>query len=203
MAARLRNPHEPGLEDGQERRSPRSTSSPIPITPAPIPTGARYQLPRFALAAWYSQPCCDQPGHRDPVRDERDIEDEEAACGEPEGALGEAFARQRPADDAGQDVPASRWRSASRRRRSSGACSRGRGRGVRVAGAREPLGRPRQVLDDHVQARGRGRPARDEVLRELAVVPPQLLRVGLGRSGGARPGQERRRRRSRPRRRRT
>ena len=43
---------------------------------------------------------------RDPVRDERDVEDEQAAGGEPEGALREAFAGERPPDDAGQDVPA-------------------------------------------------------------------------------------------------
>ena len=61
----------------------------------------------------------------------------------------------------------------------------------RVAGAREPLGRPREVLRDHVQAAEHEEGAAGhEVLCELAVVPAELF-VGLYgsvRIGGARPG---------------
>ena len=59
---------------------------------------------------------------------------------------------------------------------------------ARVAGAREPLGHPGQVLDDHVQAAEdeEGGPG-DEVLRELPVVPPELL-LGIGLGAGAARG---------------
>jgi len=61
---------------------------------------------------------------------------------------------------------------------------------TRVARAREPLGHPWQVLDDHVQAAEDEKEAPgDEVLRELPVVPPELLlgiRLGAKRRRAAR-----------------
>jgi hypothetical protein len=118
----------------------------------------------------------------DPVADERDVEDEQAKRGEPEGALRERLAGERAADDPRQRVPT----EAGRNQRSPADDHDVRVREVAdqvagVSGAGEPLGRPRQVLGEHVEAaENKEAGARDEVLRELLVVRPELaVRIGL------------------------
>ncbi len=152
VAARLRNPYEPGLEDGQEdgRRE----------APVADPHHARSHADRRAIPVPHARlrglvlpTVSDAKPDRDPVRDERDVEDEQTAGGEPEGALGEAFARKWPAHDPRQDVPA----EAGGDQRPAADDHQVRVREVPdevacVAGTREPLGCPGQVLEHHVQA---------------------------------------------------
>jgi hypothetical protein len=119
----------------------------------------------------------DQRSHGDAVADQRDVEDDEPGNREPERALGEPFARQRPADHAWQDEPA----EAGGEQRAAADDHQVRVREVAdqvtcVTGAGEVLGDPGQVLQHHVQAPEHEEEAtRQEVLRRLAVVRVQLL----------------------------
>src|SRR5207248_8361600 len=95
----------------------------------------------------------DEPADRDAVADERDVEDGETGGGEPECALSEALARERTADDPGEDVPA----EPGREQGPAADDHHVRVRAVphemsRVAGAGEVLGHPREVLDAPVDA---------------------------------------------------
>jgi len=119
----------------------------------------------------------DQPADRDPVADQRDVEDEEAEDGEPERALSQAVAGQRPLDDSREHQPA----EPRREQRPAADDHHVRVRQVahevsRVAGASQVLGHPGQVLDHHVQrTEDEEETARDEVLRGLAVVRTELV----------------------------
>ena len=112
-----------------------------------------------------------------PVRDQRDVEHEQTDGREPERALSEPLARERAADDARQHVPAEPRGD----ERAAADDHHVRVREVadevaRVAGTREPLGGPRQVLDDHVQpAEQEEGAAREEVLGQPRVVRAELL----------------------------
>ena len=192
VAARLRNPYEPGLEDGQEdgrREAPVAD----PHHARPHADRRAIPVPHARLRGLVLPTVSDAKPDRDPVRDERDVEDEQTARSEPEGALGEAFARKWPAHDPRQDVPA----EAGGDQRPAADDHQVRVREVPdevacVAGTREPLGCPGQVLEHHVQAaEDEEGSATDEVLRQLAVVAAELL-VRVGRRPDRRrpPGQE-------------
>ena len=208
MPLRLRHAHEPRLEDRQEhvRREapvaethhPGARCRPAPCTTCPCAPSPPGSPSRAATSAT----------HRDPVGDQRDVEDEQADGREPEGALGEAVARQRPADDPRQRVPAEPGRDQR---------AAADDHHVRVREVADEVARRSPARASQSAVHGRffstmcsaaeheEEPAGDEVLRESAVVRVQLFVAGTApsRTGGAPPGQERGRSpRPRPRRRR-
>ncbi len=179
MSARLGNPDEPSLEDREEdggREAPVADAHHAGAHPD------RYAVPvaHVRLGGAVVRAGGDEPSDRDPVADERDVEDEQADGGEPEGALGERLAGERTADDPGERVPAQpgcdqRPAADDHHVRVREIADQVTG----VSGASEPLGGPRQVLREHVQAAENEKAAAgDEVLRELLIVRPELF-VGV------------------------
>ena len=192
MTVRLRHAHEPPLEDGQEdgRREAPVADPHHPCTHADrgaVPV-AHARLRGLVLPAVSTR----RP-MAIPFATKRDVEDRQSTGGEPEGALREPFARERPSDDARQHVPAEPGCD----QRPAPDDHQMRVREIademtRIAGAREPFGRPRQVLRDHVQAPEHEEGAAgQEVLRELPVVLAELLLgIRLGPDRRRSPGDE-------------
>ena len=178
---RLRHLDEPRLEDRQG-----NVRGEAPVA-EPHHAGAdpgRHLVPlaHVLLRELVVRAVLDEPADRDPVADQGDVEDEETDDREPEGALGQTLARQRPLDDPRQHEPA----EAGGEQRPAADDHHMRVREVSdempgVAGSRQVLRSPRQVLGDHVQrAEDQEKAARDEVLRRLAVMGAELVfRVGL------------------------
>ena len=176
MPLRLRDVHRPRLEDGDEdvgREAPVAEAH----HPGSHPGRRLVPVAHVRLRRLVRPAVLDQRTHRDPVRDQRDVEDRQAHRGEPERTLREALARERPADDPRQREPAE-----SRGEQRPAADDRQVGVGevadevARVAGAGQVLGEPRQVLDGRVDAaQHEEEPAGHEVLRRLAVVRVELV----------------------------
>ena len=183
--------HEPRLEDGQEdgrREAP--VADPHHACPhadrGAVPVAHARLRGLILPAVPHAHPDCD------PVGDEGDVEHREPAGGEPEGALREPVARERPSDDraAGRTSRAP-LRSASPRRRSSGACWRDRGRdGPRTR--RSPAIRRPTAGSSRPCARCRARGSAPPVTKYLASLPswrPSSSSVyGFVRIGGFLPG---------------
>ena len=192
MPLRLRHPNEPRLED---REPDVGGEAPVAEAHDPGAHAGRHLVPlaHVVLGHLVVPAVLDEAADRDPVPDQRDVEDREPHGGEPERALREPLARERPADDARQHEPAEA-------RREQRAAADDHHVGVRevadevarVPRARQVLGRPGHVLHDHVDcAEDEEEPARHEVLRQLPVVGPELL-VGVRRRPDRRrlPGHE-------------
>ena len=177
---RLRHPNEPRLED---REPDVGGEAPVAEAHDPGAHAGRHLVPlaHVVLGHLVVPAVLDEAADRDPVPDQRDVEDREPHGGEPERALREPLARERPADDARQHEPAEA-------RREQRAAADDHHVGVRevadevarVAGACEGHGHPGHVLHDHVHGPEDEEEATpDEVLRHLAVVGAELLvRVG-------------------------
>ena len=176
MPLRLRDLHEPRLED---RQANVGGEAPVAETHDPGAHARRHLVPlaHVLLGEPVVPTVLDEPSDRDPVADERDVEERQPDCGEPERALGQALAGERPADDARQDEPA----EPGREQRAAADDHHVRVREVsdQVAGiahARQRLGHPRDVLDDHVHAAEHEEErTAEEVLRDLAVVRGELF----------------------------
>ena len=176
MPLRLRHLDEPRLEDRQ-----RDVRREAPVTKPHHagPNAGRHLVPlaHVLLRELVVATVLDEPPDRNPVADQRDVEDEQAEHREPERALGEPLARERPTDDPRQHEPA----ESGREQRAAADDHHVRVRKVPdevagVAGLRQVLRDPGQILDDHVQrAEHEEETARDEVLRRLAVVDPELV----------------------------
>ena len=190
---RLRHAHEARLEDGQEdvrREAPVAETHHPGAHPGPAPcTTSHVRLRRLVVPA-----VLDEAAHRDPVADQRDVEDEQAGGREPERALGEPSLAAAGRRSAAARTSRARSRSACRRRRSSRACSRGRGRGAPRSRRARAIGRPRQVLQHHVQpAEHEETPPARKYFADFAVVRVRAPRRGTARRGRRRrPGQNRR-----------
>src|SRR5207247_3282615 len=105
VGVRLRNAHEPSLEDRQEdvgREAPVAD----PHDPCADPDWDPVDLAHVELGRLVVPAARYEPPDRDAVPDQRDIEDEQANGGEPERALRKARTRKRTTDDPRQDVPA-------------------------------------------------------------------------------------------------
>ena len=192
MPARLRHANEARLEDRQEhvRRE-----TPVTETHHPRPDADRHaiRLAHVQLRRLVVPTRRDESPDRDPVRDQRDVEDEETDRREPESALRKPGTGQRTRNDSRQDVPAEPGRD----QRAAADDHHVRIREVahemsRIAGAREPVRRPRQVLQHHVNAAEQEeRAACEEVLRQAPVVRLQLvIGVRLGSHGSLAPRQD-------------
>ncbi len=180
VVLRLRHPDEARLEDRQD-----DVRGEAPVAEAHHARADAdrdlVELAHVRLGELVVPPVRDEPAHRDPVRDERDVEHEQPDRREPERALCEAVAGERPADHAGEGIPAETRGD----ERAPADDHHVRVREVAdevacVAGAGEPLGRPGHVLRDHVERpqHEEGAP-RDEVLAEPAVVGAELVvRIG-------------------------
>ena len=176
MPLRLRHAHQARLEDGHAdigREAPVAEAHHARAHP-----GRRLvPVAHVRLGGRVAPAMLEQRPHRDPIADQRDVEDGEADDREPEGALGQALAGERPADHARQREPA----EAGGEQRAAADDHQVRVREIAdemagVAGAREVLGGPGQVLHHHVQApEHEEAAAREEVLRGLAIVRVQLL----------------------------
>ena len=187
MPERLRNPHEPRLED---READVGGEAPVAEAHHTRADPDRHLVPlaQVRLRHLVVPAVLDEPADRDPVGDERDIEDEQSNGREPKRTLGEAFARERASDDAWQHPPA----QPGGEQRAAADDHHVRVRQVahevsRVAGAGEPLGGPGEVLEHHVHAaEDQEAAAGHEVLAQAAVVPAELLFVVRLSSHGCR-----------------
>ncbi len=176
VPARLGHAHETCMEDGQEH-----VRGEAPVAEAhdagSDPDRHLVPLAHARLCGLVVPAVRNEAPDRDSVADERDVEDEQADGGEPERALSQSLAGERPPDHAWQHVPAEPGRDQ---------CAAADDHHVRVrevademsgvAGACEPLGGPGQVLHDHVEAaENEEAAAGDEVLRQLRIVSTELL----------------------------
>ena len=177
---RLRHLNEARLEDGH---ADVGREAPVAETHHPGAHAGGHLVPvaHVGLGGGVRPAVLDQVAHRDPVADQRDVEDGKPDDREPEGALGKPLARERAANDPRQRQPAEPCGEQ---------CAAADNRHVRVrevahqvarvAGAGEVLRDPGQVLEHRVDApEDQEEAAGEEVLRRLGVVRVQLVvRVG-------------------------